>query len=36
VFVLRPADGAFVVVYVVFRRDGLLAETVRDTYEGLG
>lgn len=32
VFVLRPADGAFVVVYVVFRRDGLLAETVRDTY----
>jgi len=35
VFVLSPADGAFVVVYVVFRRDGLLAETVRDTYEGL-
>ncbi len=35
VFVLRPADGAFVVVYVVFRRDGLLAETVRDTYEEL-
>ena len=35
VFVLRPVDGAFVVVYVVFRRDGLLAETVRDTYEEL-
>lgn len=35
VFVLRPVDGAFVVVYVVFRRDGLLAETVRDTYESL-
>ena len=35
VFVLSPADGAFVVVYVVFRRDGLLAETVRDTYEGV-
>ena len=35
VFVLRPTDGAFVVAYVVFRRDGLLAETVRDTYEEL-
>jgi len=35
VFVLRPVDGAFVVVYVAFRRDGLLAETVRDTYEEL-
>lgn len=35
VFVLSPADGAFVVVYVAFRRDGLLAETVRDTYEEL-
>lgn len=32
VFVLRPADGAFVVVYVAFERDGLLARTVRDTY----
>jgi hypothetical protein len=32
VFVLRPADGAFVVVYVAFARDGLLARTVRDTY----
>lgn len=36
VFVMRPVDGAFVVVYVVFRRDGLLAETIRDTYESLG
>ncbi|QLG29287.1 hypothetical protein HUG10_17885 [Halorarum halophilum] len=32
VFVLRPADGAFVVVYVAFAKDGLLARTVRDTY----
>lgn len=32
VFVLRPADGAFVVVYVAFSKDGLLARTVRDTY----
>jgi hypothetical protein len=32
VFVLRPADEPFVVVYVVFRRDGVLAETMRTTY----
>ena len=32
VFVLRPADEPFVVVYIVFRKDGMLAQTVRDTY----
>lgn len=32
VFVLRPAEEPFLVVYVVFRRDGVLAETVRSTY----
>jgi len=32
VFVLRPVDEPFIVVYVVFRRDGVLAETVRSTY----
>ncbi|WP_311173113.1 DUF6663 family protein [Halobellus ordinarius] len=32
VFVLRPADEPFLVVYVVFRRDGMLAETMRSTY----
>jgi hypothetical protein len=32
VFVLRPADEPFVVVYVTFRRDGVLAETMRTTY----
>jgi hypothetical protein len=32
VFVMRPAEEAFVCVYVVFERDGLLARTVRDTY----
>ena len=31
-FVLRPADEPFVVVYVAFRRDGVLAETMRSTY----
>ena len=35
VFVLRPAAHEFVAVYVVFDRDGVLAQTVRDTY-GLG
>jgi hypothetical protein len=35
VFVLRPASHDFVAVYVVFDRDGVLAQTVRDTY-GLG
>jgi len=34
VFVLRPVDEPFVVVYVVFRRDGVLAETIRSTYGG--
>ena len=34
VFVLRPVDEPFVVVYVVFRRDGVLAETLRSTYGG--
>lgn len=32
VFVLRPADEPFVAVYIAFRRDGMLARTVRDTY----
>ena len=33
VFVLRPAAYDFVAVYVVFDRDGVLAQTVRDTYD---
>jgi hypothetical protein len=33
VFVLRPADEPFLVVYVVFRRDSTLAETMQSTYE---
>ena len=33
VFVLRPAAHEFVAVYVVFERDGVLARTVRDTYD---
>ena len=32
VFVLNPADEPFVVVYIIFRKDGMLAQTVRDTY----
>ncbi|MFB6173709.1 MAG: DUF6663 family protein [Halobacteriales archaeon] len=32
VFVLRPADEPFLVVYIVFEKGGLLADTVRDTY----
>jgi hypothetical protein len=32
VFVLRPADETFLVVYIALERDGLLARTVRDTY----
>ncbi|CDK39249.1 uncharacterized protein BN903_21 [Halorubrum sp. AJ67] len=32
-FVLRPAAHEFVAVYVVFDRDGVLAQTVRDTYD---
>jgi hypothetical protein len=33
VFVMRPADDPFVVVYIVFAADGMLANTVRDTYD---
>ncbi|XVH30382.1 DUF6663 family protein [Haloferacaceae archaeon DSL9] len=33
VFVFDPADESFVLVYIVFRRDGMLADTVRDTYD---
>ncbi|SFK99455.1 hypothetical protein SAMN04487950_1813 [Halogranum rubrum] len=33
VFVMRPADEPFVLVYIVFRADGVLANTVRDTYD---
>ncbi|WP_144799707.1 DUF6663 family protein [Halorubrum depositum] len=33
VFVLNPAAHDFVAVYVVFDRDGVLAQTVRDTYD---
>ncbi|MDZ5812254.1 DUF6663 family protein [Halorubrum sp. AD140] len=33
VFVLRPAAHDFVAVYVVFDRGGVLAQTVRDTYD---
>lgn len=32
VFVLNPADEPFVVIYIVFRKEGMLAQTVRDTY----
>lgn len=32
VFVLRPADETFLVVYIALERDGLLARTVRETY----
>jgi len=32
VFVLYPADEEFVLLYIVFDRDGMLAKTVRDTY----
>jgi hypothetical protein len=33
VFVMRPADEEFVLVYLVIERDSLLADTVRDTYD---
>ena len=33
VFVLRPADEPFVAVYIVLEKGGLLADTVRDTYD---
>ncbi|ELZ91990.1 hypothetical protein C440_16799 [Haloferax mucosum ATCC BAA-1512] len=32
VFVLRPLDESFVLVAIAFDRDGLFAETMRDTY----
>ncbi|MFB6219586.1 MAG: DUF6663 family protein [Halobacteriaceae archaeon] len=32
VFVLRPATRPFVVVYIVFEKESVLADTVRDTY----
>jgi hypothetical protein len=32
VFVMNPADESFLVVYIVFRRDGILAKTMRETY----
>jgi hypothetical protein len=35
VFVIRPADEPFVLVALAIERDGLFAETIRDTYEGL-
>lgn len=33
VFVMRPADEPFVLVYIVLRKEGLLADTVRSTYD---
>ena len=33
VFVMRPVEHDFVVVYLVLRRDSVLADTVRDTYD---
>lgn len=33
-FVMRPADEPFVLVYIVFEKGGLLARTVRETYGG--
>lgn len=33
VFVMRPVEHDFVLVYLVARRNSLLAETVRETYE---
>lgn len=32
-FVLDAADGAFVVVYLVVEKGGMVADTVRDTYD---
>ena len=32
VFVMNPADEEFVLLYIVFRKEGMLAKTVRDTY----
>ena len=33
VFVLRPADGRFVVVTITLRKGGQFADTLRDTYD---
>jgi hypothetical protein len=33
VFVLRPLDEPFVLVVLAIERDGLFAETIRDTYD---
>lgn len=33
VFVFRPREHDFVVVYLVLHRDSILADTVRDTYD---
>lgn len=33
IFVMRPVEHDFVIVYLVLRRDSLLADTVRDTYD---
>lgn len=33
VFVIEPREGPFVVVYITLARDGLLARTVRATYD---
>lgn len=35
VFVIRPADESFVLVVLAIERDGLFAETIRDTYDAL-
>jgi hypothetical protein len=32
VFVMNPVDEEFVLIYIVFRKEGMLAQTVRDTY----
>lgn len=33
VFVFRPMTHSFVLVYIVFAKESILADTVRDTYE---
>jgi hypothetical protein len=33
VFVMRPETGQYVLVYIVFAKGGMLADTVRDTYD---
>jgi len=32
VFVMNPVDEEFVLIYIVFKKEGMLAQTVRDTY----